>query len=241
MRALVSVKNLLESSIALQQGISLIDLKAPDKGALGNLELSLIKSICMAIQGRAEVSATLGDIPLDEQGLIDKVLNTHLCGVDYVKIGLFSPFSPDHLYQFQALPRHIKLIAVLFAEDVYPKNILFKLKQAGFFGVMLDTRIKNGRNLFDYLSLQQLKEFVAEAHALKLMVGLAGALSLDMWAQLDSTNADYLGFRSAVCDNGRESELNPMKLNYLTKVVQYADKNSCAPQNTPSQIKVDAR
>ena len=41
---------------------------------------------------------------------------------------------------------------------------------------MLDTAIKNGKNLFDYLTTKQLEKFVADTHEHGLKTALAGSL-----------------------------------------------------------------
>ncbi|MFM8391140.1 MAG: (5-formylfuran-3-yl)methyl phosphate synthase, partial [Methylophilaceae bacterium] len=61
-KLLVSVKNLQECELALQSGVDLIDLKAPQYGALGGLALNDIHNISAFINKRATTSATIGDI-----------------------------------------------------------------------------------------------------------------------------------------------------------------------------------
>jgi len=219
MRALVSVANVAESALALQLGFTLIDLKAPQNGALGELDLNEIKAICHYANGQAELSATIGDIALSDTDLVSKVIATHECGVSLIKVGMFQPLQTKYLEQLQALSSTIKMVAVLFAEDSYPHDFILTLKQMGFIGVMLDTRIKQEGNLTDYMTLAQLKSWVAHAHTHQFMVGLSGSLSLDMWQLLIPTGADYLGFRGAVCDNGRASSLCPDKLGQLKRMV----------------------
>ena len=70
---------------------------------------------------------------------------------------------------------------------------------------MVDTAVKDGRGLFEWLSPASL---VAEAHALGLEVALAGALSASDLPAVRDTGADIAGVRSAACVGGRSGQLD---------------------------------
>lgn len=220
-KLLVSVKNQSESLIALNAGVDLIDLKSPQHGALGALALDEIASIVQSIQGRATISATIGDVSPDAEGVEEIVLATASCGVDFVKIAMLDVTHSNHaLQKLTKLSPQVAMIAVLFAEDHYAPDILQQITSAGFVGAMLDTRKKQGLTLLDHFDLETLKQWVAEAKSLNLMTGLAGSLSCQMWPILSSFSSDYLGFRGGLCDNARDSDLNLSKLQQLLQVIQ---------------------
>ena len=52
---LISVKNVEETLIALEAGVDIIDLKDPENGALGALDIATSKSILQVISGAAIV------------------------------------------------------------------------------------------------------------------------------------------------------------------------------------------
>jgi uncharacterized protein (UPF0264 family) len=81
---------------------------------------------------------------------------------------------------------------------------------------MLDTAVKDGRGLLDWLSPDALASLVAEAHSVGLQVALAGALRAEDLPVIRATGADIAGVRSAVCGGGRRSApLEPERVRAL--------------------------
>ncbi len=216
-KLLASVKDSQEALLAVEYA-DIIDLKNPSEGALGAVAISEIKEIVVKLQGRKIISATVGDLPMLPELLLTKIRETADTGVDIVKIGFFA--SSSKITCIQAIgkecSKEVKLVAVLFAEDALDLSLLKLLKQSGFYGVMLDTAIKNGKNLLDYMSLDQLQSFVQEAKLNALFTGLAGSLKLQQLELFQNIEADYLGFRGALCAlNDRQSSLCVKKLKSL--------------------------
>ena len=89
-RFLVSVRDVAETETALAAGADIIDLKDPAKGALGALDPAAIASCVTRIAGRAEVSATVGDLPMRAATIRGAVRKIAALGVDHVKLGLLS-------------------------------------------------------------------------------------------------------------------------------------------------------
>jgi uncharacterized protein (UPF0264 family) len=77
---------------------------------------------------------------------------------------------------------------------------------------MLDTAGKSSGSLTDVLSAARLAEFVAAAHAARLLAGLAGSLQSGDVAKLQRVKADILGFRGALCVSGRASGLDAARI-----------------------------
>ncbi|MGH6749891.1 MAG: (5-formylfuran-3-yl)methyl phosphate synthase, partial [Methyloceanibacter sp.] len=88
-RFLASVRDVAEAETALAAGADIVDLKDPAKGALGALASDDIASCVAAIAGRAELSATVGDLEMDPATVLSAVRTTAATGVGYVKLGLF--------------------------------------------------------------------------------------------------------------------------------------------------------
>jgi uncharacterized protein (UPF0264 family) len=70
---------------------------------------------------------------------------------------------------------------------------------------MLDTAVKDGRGLLEWLAPDALGSLVADAHAAGLQVALAGALRPEDLPVVRDTAADIAGVRSAACGDGRRS------------------------------------
>jgi (5-formylfuran-3-yl)methyl phosphate synthase len=220
-KLLASVMNLEEAQIALDGGADIIDLKNPLAGALGALPLNDIRAIVKMINQQRPVSATIGDLPMDEKMICAAVEATANTGVDYIKIGFFK--SNNLLACISALSplaQQHKLIAVLFADQQPDFSLLDDLAKAGFHGVMLDTADKQKGSLRDHIQHIDLIEFISMAHKDNLFCGLAGSLRLGDVNELFELMPDYLGFRGALCEESvREQKINTEKLRILQKCI----------------------
>ena len=87
-----------------------------------------------------------------------------------------------------------------------PPELLARVARAAGAGAcLLDTAVKDGRGLLDWLSPDALAALVADAHAAGLQVALAGALRAEDLPVVRATGADIAGVRSAACREGRRS------------------------------------
>lgn len=212
---LASVKNLDEARQLTTVWPDIIDMKDPANGALGALPAAEIKAIVYYVGKRTLTSATIGDMDCDAEKIIKRLQETESTGVDYLKVGLFD--QPQLASCLQKLSQSITtvstpVIAVLFADDLPDENMIGQIISTGFAGVMLDTAQKNGRSLCDYLSRRQLSEFVSKVHQADKLCGLAGALRISDIDILKTLNADYLGFRSALCAGHQRTDgLDPKR------------------------------
>ncbi len=225
MQLLISVTSLDEAQIALENGADFIDLKNPNAGALGALPISIVQSVVAYVKQtnpKNITSATIGDVPMQADLLCDCVAKTLETKVDYIKIGFFEAI--DYQASLNALNHSArlgaKLIAVLFAEKTYPKNLIEAIKQAGFVGVMLDTAEKNGRSLLDNFDEAMMLAFARESVNNALIFGFAGSLKSQHIAQLKKLKPTYLGFRGGVCENNlRTSLIRPEKIRQIKKML----------------------
>jgi uncharacterized protein (UPF0264 family) len=199
---LTSVNSLPEALLALAAQVDIIDLKQPSQGALGALPITEVRQIVQAIGGRCPISATVGDLPMQPEIVCQAVQAMAATGVDYVKIGFFP--GGDWLGTLQQLDalnatRTVRLIAVLFADTEADFAVIPLLKNHGFTGVMLDTMDKGNGALTTIMPLSVICQFVNQSQSLGLLCGLAGSLRLADIAGLLLLQADYLGFRGALC------------------------------------------
>ena len=202
---LISVTSIADAQLALDNGADIIDLKDPSAGALGALPLPLIQEIVSHVNGRKLVSATIGDLIMQPDLILQSVALLAATKVDYIKIGFFETvdFQPC-LDALQTVTQNgVKLIAVLFAEYKYPEGLLDLIKKVGFIGVMLDTATKNGRTFLDHYSVKERENFARKVLALDLTFGLAGSLKLEHIAIVKALNPTYIGFRGGVCNNNQ--------------------------------------
>ena len=200
---LISVTSVEEAQLALENGADIIDLKDPHSGALGALPLLQIKSIVNHILNSPNskpISATIGDLPMQPDLILEQINLLANAKVDFIKIGFFE--AADYqacLATLKAVTESTSLIAVLFAEYVYPPTIVEDIKQAGFKGLMLDTVHKNGQTILYYHTRQFCEKLANKIMDLGMTFGLAGSLRLQDITELRRLNPTYMGFRSGAC------------------------------------------
>ena len=219
---LASVSSVEEARLVRALGADVIDLKDPNKGALGALDENRVRSITTLAGEGTALSATIGDLPPYAAELETAVTRMHACGVDIVKVGVFdTSISPFTLSAFNRLTdRQIRIVLVFFAE-FFPLEIDFpRLKHTGITGVMLDTCDKANGNLRQKLDDETLSEFVTDARQTGLITGLAGSLTREDVPPLLRINPDYLGFRGALCkQHKRTMQIDRMKVAGIRKLI----------------------
>jgi len=205
---LASVNCLAEAIIVEQADVDIIDLKQPALGALGALDTKLVRTIVNSAQLSKPISATVGDLPMQAELIFSAVEKMAATGVDYVKIGFFP--EGDWLAIIQRLheltQKNIKLIAVLFADQSPDLSLIKDFAQAGFSGIMLDTMDKQNGSLIQVMPLAKIQQFTEDAKQHKLLCGLAGSLRLQDIPTLLPLQADYLGFRGALCKQQQRTD-----------------------------------
>jgi uncharacterized protein (UPF0264 family) len=236
---LASVRDAAEAEMALACGADIIDLKDPSQGALGAVSLDAIANTVRCVAGRAPVSATVGDLPLDKATTGNAVRRTAATGLDYVKLGLFPDAKAEASTSLLAPEAsRVRLILVIFADALPGFDAVETAAKLGATGVMLDTMGKAAGSLLEHLPLEVLAAFVAAAKAERLTVGLAGSLKAKHVPTLLTLRPDLLGFRGALCHGGsREAAFDPVAGAAIRALIpsrpsplQTADSPTLAPQ-----------
>lgn len=217
---LVSVRNLAEARIAAARGVDFLDLKDPAAGALGGLpaaEIALIVRTMRATDPQLKISATIGDWPASELEAIDAAIAAVAAsGVDFVKVGVPGQGgSAAHtlLQRLAASPHAI--VPVLIADEGIDEDLFAAACALPFPALMVDTEAKLGGSLLDRVSDDVLNRLIALARSVDKPLGLAGALRVEEVPRLRRLQADFAGFRSAVCEGARSSRLDAAKLGAL--------------------------
>lgn len=207
---LASVATLAEAEQAAAWGADIVDLKDPAKGALGAWEPGAIREAVAKLGGRATLSATTGDLPMEPGLIAEAAAAVAAAGVELVKVGFFDSarIGACNAALKPLTRRGVRLVAVLMADRSPDLGILPALAAAGFAGAMLDTADKTGGNLCAHLDSRVLARFVTQARACGLITGLAGSLGLGDIDLLLPLRPDYLGFRTALCGGERTGRLD---------------------------------
>jgi uncharacterized protein (UPF0264 family) len=93
---------------------------------------------------------------------------------------------------------------------------------------MIDTAVKDGKNLFSFLTTNQLRKFVDAAHAHGLKAALAGSLRKEDLPAVYALGADIVGLRGAACTNGDRvnGRINRETVRALVETVKRVEKRA---------------
>jgi uncharacterized protein (UPF0264 family) len=217
-RVLVSVRSRAEALMAGAAGAHLIDLKDPAAGALGGLPVETIRETVAALRTggvEAPISATIGDVPLDQADEIDRrIAAVAACGVDLVKVGLRGSLAAATLERLAAYSA-AKIVPVLIADDGVDARLVAHAARLGFAAVMLDTQDKRAGSLFERIATHELAAARQAARTANIPFGLAGALRLADLPRIARLDPDFAGFRSAVCAGARSGALDGERVREL--------------------------
>ncbi|MBS0445377.1 MAG: (5-formylfuran-3-yl)methyl phosphate synthase [Proteobacteria bacterium] len=228
MRLLVSVRSVDEALLAARGGADFIDLKEPDRGALGGLPTETIAAIVRALRADGitlPVSATIGDYtPSRLDAILAQVRAVAACGVDYVKVGIehdaAAPSLLDALAAWQSSSTAAAIVPVFIADRGIAAAHVARACSLGFPALMVDTADKHAGSLFDLLPMDTLRSFVARVRAAQRLAGLAGALRIGDLPRLAELAPDFAGFRSAVSSGHRGGPLDRERLRALAEALR---------------------
>jgi len=216
-KLLVSPKSLEEAKVVIQQkDVDYIDCKNPLEGSLGANFPWIIKKMKGLIPPNSSqlLSATIGDFPNLPGSASLAALGAAVSGADIIKIGLKGSTTEDEsIYLMKGVVKavknfneNIKVVVAGYADRIRmnssPDFLLLPniAAKSGAEIVMLDTFIKDGKGLFDFLSVEELKLFKNKAKKLNLEVALAGYLMKDSLPMIKKIMPDIIGVRSIVCE-----------------------------------------
>ena len=216
MRLLVSVVDAGEARAAAAAGADIIDVKNPAEGSLGAPSPAVIAAIRAAVPAALPVSAAIGDMPNLPGTAALAALGAAHSGAAFVKVGLWGASTEADAIALLRAVREAAPDAVVVAgayadarrvphAPLAPELLPRVARAAGVKVCLLDTAIKDGRGLRDWLSPGELTSFVDDARAGGLEVALAGALRAEDLPVVRAAGADIAGVRSAACGDGRRS------------------------------------
>ncbi len=211
MKVLISIRSFEELFPAIEGGADIIDLKNPSEGSLGASFPWLIKKI-RNYSNDFTLSVAIGDMPNLPGTAALAASGAAACGADIVKVGLLGPNSFEEGVKLlesvvkatKDINKNILVVGAGYSDfkifnGIDSMNIPAICNSAGADVAMLDTYIKDGRKLFDFLDIEHLRKFVSKTHEYNLLAALAGSLEPKDINILNDLGADVTGFRSAVC------------------------------------------
>lgn len=229
---MISVVNASEAQDAIAAGADILDVKNPAEGSLGAPTPDVVQRIRAITPSIVKLSVAIGDMPNLPGTAALAALGAASCGADYIKVGLWGPESEAEaialLRQVRQAVSAFPTVAVIAAgyADAHrvgrldPWLLPCIARAAGVAGCLLDTALKDGHGLFDFLAPEALRALAEEAHAAGLLFALAGALQEKDLPLVRDVGADVVGVRTAACrDNQRAGPLDPERVRRLRAAI----------------------
>ena len=206
-KLLVSVRSVAEAEAAIDGGADIIDIKEPNHGSLGAASLDVIRLIIHAVGGRKPVTAALGElVDWNSQNVIPM-------GLHAVKFGLAGARDEDWQEKLSCitklLPKGTSLVAVAYAD--HQKANSPTIEEVSEFAIrtnvpyfLLDTFDKSHGSLLEHLPVNLVIRLVKQLKEHDIQTVVAGGLHLNEIQRLVLTSPAAFGFRTAVCEGGRQ-------------------------------------
>jgi (5-formylfuran-3-yl)methyl phosphate synthase len=215
MRLLVSPMSVEEARTAIAGGADILDVKNPKEGSLGANFPWVIRTVAGLAEGRLPVSATIGDLEYKPGTASLAALGAAASGADYIKAGLLGVKTADQAEEMlMGIVRAVKefdarkkVVASAYSDfkPVSPMELPAAAKKAGADVVMVDTAVKDGRSTFEFMSEDDLRDFISLGHRQGLDVAIAGTIGFQHLNMLKRLEPDIIGVRGIVCGGDRKS------------------------------------
>lgn len=220
MKILISPVSLDEAKAVMAGGADIVDVKNVKEGSLGGQKPWVVEAIVAECQkAGSQCSAALGDLPYKPGTAALAAYGTALLGVNYIKAGLHGVNTYDRaLDLMDSIVRAIRMkdapikaVAAGYADyrrfdGLSYQDVIRVAKDSGSDLAMLDTSIKDGKTLFDAMTEDEIREFVAMARENDLEVALAGSIKSHHMELLSDIDPDIVGIRGAVCPAGDRTQ-----------------------------------
>lgn len=225
---MVSPSSIQEAKYSLAADI--IDVKKPSEGSLGANFPWVIK----AIKGITEkpVSAAIGDFDFRPGGASLTAYGAACSGADYIKVGLMFNGAEKARELIEAVVKGVKnefpeknVVIAAYGDcsrldTISPFEMAPIAAEAGADVAMIDTGIKDGKSVFDYLNEAMLTEFTDISRDMGLKTALAGSLKFNDIEPLKRINPDIIGVRGMVCGGDRNATVRPELVEKALKMIR---------------------
>jgi hypothetical protein len=231
---LISPINTQEAREAIDGGADIIDVKNPKEGSLGANFPWVIRSIREITPKDMLVSATLGDVPYKPGTVALAAAGAVVSGADYIKVGLYGTRNYDEAREVmdgvvqavKDLREDALVVASGYADAhrvgaVDPMEIPLIAADAGADLAMVDTAVKDGQTLFDFMDQEKISTFTDQIHDYGLKSALAGSVREDQLKILHDLGCDVVGIRGAACTGGdrNQGSINHQAVSRLKSLV----------------------
>ena len=234
---LVSVRNADEAAVVSRNPVAILDVKEPDRGALGAPDAMTLRRISHVVPKNQTISFAIGELAgwrsmdgdLNENSLCQRY-GQLLKDFQYVKLGLAGVlFQENWRLDWQLLFRNLPIgtcpvtVAYFDHQECHapsPKSLIeFASSQHNCSTILFDTHDKT-RNLFAYLSDQDLIALLRDAKRAGLQTVVAGSVDQSCLDQVLAAKPDFVGVRGAVCRGNRNRPIEGRLVSELAMRLQ---------------------
>lgn len=206
---MVSVQNLEEALQALKGGADIVDVKNLQEALVGSAHPHIVRDVRNAIPMERHASVTLGVVPNQVGTVAMAVYTAGVLQATSVKVGFMNTEYAAAVETLNACREALdgfdtKLIGSLFADNTLfgglePHHMNSLAKETKCDGWLIDTLTKDGRNLFDFIREEELRDMVFEGKEAGMSTALSGHLRISDLDELARINPDIVGVRGAAC------------------------------------------
>lgn len=222
-RLLVSVRSPEEAQKALAGGASIIDVKEPERGALGRASFETWRAIRDIAPTEIPLSVALGELPEWGEAARSAPLDA-FNGIAFRKLGLArsgANWRRDWRALRESSPGRWVAVAYAdwpFAEAPSADEVLdAAIEASDVVGVLLDTHGKSG----PAWRPADWRSWANRAKAGGLTLALAGGLTIEAIPKLDILAPDIIAVRGAACEGGdRRRGVDARRVAQLAAVVR---------------------
>jgi uncharacterized protein (UPF0264 family) len=234
MQLLVSVRAGNEVAAALAGGADIIDAKEPARGGLGPVGDEVLRDIAARVPDAVPLGVALGDFTAPDPVMraVAGVRVPRRPAPTFVKLGFAGEASEAVVTSLIAAaldaaattPLHPVVVPVAYADhdragSPAPEVLLRAAIAARARAILVDTCMKDGRGLLDWIPLGRLHAVSDDARSAGLLFAVAGGLSLASLGQV-ARAADVIGVRGAACRGGREGSVDVELVRRLCKMLR---------------------
>ena len=240
---LVSVRSASEAESALAGGAAVIDVKEPDRGALGAADPATWRAVLVSVAGRAPVSAALGELfsPSGNNNVL--FLAPQTAGLAFAKIGLAGAVRHGDWQRrwsevLAILARQVAPVAVAYAdwktaEAPCPETVIDAGADLGCKMLLLDTFDKARGHLLNHFDVNALDDLCRRTSQRGMQVVLAGSLSESLLNAVLPLAPALIAVRGAVCQPNRRGAVAANLVKKLARAIRTHGLERAAPLSEP--------
>ncbi len=232
----MSIINPREADIIMHTKVDIVDIKDPSRGSLGIPNIDLLIDVATKICNVYECSTALGDLTGINPLISYTAFAISSIGLNYIKAGLEvkdkdigMEIGRSIIEGVSLSSKKSKIVLVGYADylrinSIDPISVAEIAYRVGADGIMIDTRIKDGKNTFQFLDDSYLEKFVSLARNYNLFTAIAGSLSIEHICKAIEIGFDVIGFRGAACNGGRMGSVSRDRINRIINEVRACSK-----------------